>query len=138
MVARSSQFWRLISIGSVMQSLEIADTQASAIGSSCISFCRVQRYPRWPFPAQRHQLPLQRGMPGRGWITLFADSALEGSGFELPVPLCALIAKSGPGRAAPLTQSFVDLPFDRAALDSVPTLLNPLRRAEVRVTGANR
>src|ERR1700757_1893365 len=40
-----------------------------------------------------------------------------------------------PGRE-PLTQSFVDLPFDRAALDSAPALLNALQGAEVRVTGA--
>jgi hypothetical protein len=35
-----------------------------------------------------------------------------------------------------LTQSFVDLPFDRAALDSVPTLVNFRQGAELRVTGA--
>ena len=40
-----------------------------------------------------------------------------------------------PGRE-PLTQSFVDLPFDRAALESAPALLNALQGAEVRVTGA--
>src|SRR5882757_3039738 len=40
-----------------------------------------------------------------------------------------------PGRE-PLTQTFVDLPFDRAALDSAPALLNALQGAEVRVTGA--
>jgi hypothetical protein len=40
-----------------------------------------------------------------------------------------------PGRE-PLMQSFVDLPFDRAALDSAPALLNALQGAEVRVTGA--
>ncbi|HWX31346.1 MAG TPA: hypothetical protein VNZ53_28405, partial [Steroidobacteraceae bacterium] len=40
-----------------------------------------------------------------------------------------------PGRE-PLTQSFVDLPFDQAALDSAPTLLNALQGAEVRVTSA--
>jgi hypothetical protein len=40
-----------------------------------------------------------------------------------------------PGRE-PLTRSFVDLPFDRAALDSAPALLNALQGAEVRVTGA--
>ena len=40
-----------------------------------------------------------------------------------------------PGRE-PLTQTFVDLPFDRTALDSAPALLNALQGAEVRVTGA--
>src|ERR1700746_3246685 len=40
-----------------------------------------------------------------------------------------------PGRE-PLTQIFVDLPFDRSALDSAPALLNALQGAEVRVTGA--
>src|SRR4029077_4965910 len=40
-----------------------------------------------------------------------------------------------PGRE-PLTQAFVDLPFDRAALDSAPALLNALQGADVRVTGA--
>ena len=39
-----------------------------------------------------------------------------------------------PGRE-PLTQSFVDLPFDRTALDSAPALLNALQGAELRVTG---
>src|ERR1700704_1100488 len=39
-----------------------------------------------------------------------------------------------PGRE-PLTQAFVDLPFDRAALDSAPALLNVLQGADVRVTG---
>src|SRR5437763_689922 len=37
-----------------------------------------------------------------------------------------------PGRE-PLTQSFVDLPFDRAALDSATNLLNALQGAEIRV-----
>ena len=40
-----------------------------------------------------------------------------------------------PGRA-PLTQSFANLPFDQAAFDSAPALLNALQGAEVRVTGA--
>jgi hypothetical protein len=40
-----------------------------------------------------------------------------------------------PGRE-PLTQAFVDLPFDRAAPESAPALLNALQDAEVRVTGA--
>src|ERR1700693_2672049 len=37
-----------------------------------------------------------------------------------------------PGRE-PLTQSFVDLPFDRAALNSETDLLNALQGAEIRV-----
>lgn len=37
-----------------------------------------------------------------------------------------------PGRE-PLTQSFVDLPFDRAALDSATALLNALQGAEIRI-----
>jgi len=40
-----------------------------------------------------------------------------------------------PGRA-PLTQSFANLPFDQAAFNSAPALLNALQGAEVRVTGA--
>src|ERR1700694_3086244 len=36
----------------------------------------------------------------------------------------------------PLTQAFVDLPFDCAALDSAPALLNALQGADVRVAGA--
>ena len=40
-----------------------------------------------------------------------------------------------PGRE-PLTQRFVDLPFDHSALDSAPALLNSLQGAEVRVAGA--
>jgi hypothetical protein len=40
-----------------------------------------------------------------------------------------------PGRE-PLTQAFLDLPFDRAALDSAPALLNALQGSEVRVVGA--
>jgi hypothetical protein len=39
-----------------------------------------------------------------------------------------------PGRE-PLTPSFVDLPFDRTALQSAPALLNALQGAELRVTG---
>lgn len=39
-----------------------------------------------------------------------------------------------PGRE-PLTQSFVDLPFDRSALDSAASLLNALQGAELRVPG---
>src|SRR5262249_10307950 len=39
-----------------------------------------------------------------------------------------------PGRE-PLTQSFVDLPFDRSALDSAAALLNALQGAELRVPG---
>jgi len=39
-----------------------------------------------------------------------------------------------PGRE-PLTQSFVDLPFDRSALASAPALLNALQGSEIRVAG---
>src|ERR1700731_4583442 len=39
-----------------------------------------------------------------------------------------------PGRE-PLTQSFVDLPFDRSALASAAALLNALQGSEIRVTG---
>ncbi len=38
-----------------------------------------------------------------------------------------------PGRE-PLTQSFIDLPFDRAALNSETDLLNALQGAEIRIT----
>jgi hypothetical protein len=41
-----------------------------------------------------------------------------------------------PGRE-PLAQSFADLPFDRAALDSAKDLLNALAGAEIRVTGSH-
>ena len=40
-----------------------------------------------------------------------------------------------PGRE-PLTQSFVDLPFDRAALNRPTDLLNALQGAEMRIGGA--
>jgi hypothetical protein len=42
-----------------------------------------------------------------------------------------------PGRA-PLTQSFVDLPFDRSALNSATDLLNALQGAEIRIAGPRR
>ena len=42
-----------------------------------------------------------------------------------------------PGRA-PLTQGFVDLPFDRAALASATDLLNALQGSEIRITGPRR
>src|SRR5271169_1504791 len=104
-------------------------------------------------PANAADLSLQRIMLSSGGVGYFEyEATLDGNAtLNLDVPtdqvddiLKSIVVyddggTSGevtlPGRE-PLTQSFVDLPFDRAALDSAPALLNALQGAEVRVTGA--
>ena len=104
-------------------------------------------------PANAADLQLQRIMLSSGGVGYFEyEATVDGNArLSLDVPLdqvddilksLAVYDDSGsageitlPGRE-PLTQSFVDLPFDRSALDSAPALLNSLQGAEVRVTGA--
>src|SRR5712675_227947 len=104
-------------------------------------------------PANAADLSLQRIMLSSGGVGYFEYGAtVDGNAtLSLDVPLdqvddilksLAVYDDGGtagevtlPGRE-PLTQSFVDLPFDRAALGSAPALLNALQGAEVRVTGA--
>jgi hypothetical protein len=104
-------------------------------------------------PANAADLSLQRIMLSSGGVGYFEyEATVDGNAtLSLDVPLDQVddILKSlvvyddggtagevtPPGRE-PLTQTFVDLPFDRTALDSAPTLLNALQGAEVRVTGA--
>jgi hypothetical protein len=104
-------------------------------------------------PANAADLSLQRIMLSSGGVGYFEYQAMvDGNAtLSLDVPLdqvddilkSLVVYDDGgtaggvtlPGRE-PLTQAFVDLPFDRAALDSAPGLLNALQGAEVRVTGA--
>ena len=104
-------------------------------------------------PANAADLELQRIMLSSGGVGYFEyEATVDGNArLSLDVPLgqvddilksLAVYDDSGsageitlPGRE-PLTQSFVDLPFDRSALDSAPALFNSLQGAEVRVTGA--
>src|ERR1700736_6912712 len=104
-------------------------------------------------PANAAELSLQRIMLSSGGVGYFQyEAAVDGNAaLSLDVPLdqvddilkSLVVYDDGgtagevtlPGRE-PLTQTFVDLPFDRAALDSAPALLNALQGAEVRVTGA--
>src|SRR3984893_11478581 len=104
-------------------------------------------------PADGADLSLQRIMLSSGGVGYFEyEAVVDGNAtLSLDVPLDQIddILKSLvvyddggtagevtlPGRE-PLTQTFVDLPFDRAALDSAPALLNALQGAEVRVSGA--
>jgi hypothetical protein len=104
-------------------------------------------------PANAGDLALERIMLSSGGVGYFEYQAtVDGDAtLSLDVPLDQVddILKSLvvyddhgtageitlPGRE-PLTQSFVDLPFDHAALASAPALLNALQGAEVRVTGA--
>ena len=104
-------------------------------------------------PANAADLSLQRIMLSSGGVGYFENEAtVDGDAtLSLDVPLdqvddilkSLVVYDDGgtagevtlPGRE-PLTQTFVDLPFDRTALDSAPTLLNALQGAEVRVTGA--
>ena len=104
-------------------------------------------------PVNAADLSLERIMLSSGGVGYFEyEAVVDGNAtLSLDVPLDQIddILKSLvvyddggtagevtlPGRE-PLTQSFVDLPFDRAALDSAPALLNALQGAEVRVTGA--
>src|SRR6266478_1196051 len=104
-------------------------------------------------PANAADLSLQRIMLSSGGVGYFEyEATVDGNAaLSLDVPLGQVddILKSLviyddrgtageitlPGRE-PLTQAFVDLPFDRAALDSAPALLNALQGSEVRVAGA--
>jgi hypothetical protein len=104
-------------------------------------------------PANAADLSLQRVMLSSGGVGYFEYQATVGGDatLTLDVPLdqvddilkSLVVYDDGgtagevtlPGRE-PLTQTFVDLPFDRTALDSAPALLNALQGAEVRVTGA--
>jgi hypothetical protein len=104
-------------------------------------------------PANAADLSLQRVMLSSGGVGYFEyEATVDGDAtLSLDVPLdqvddilkSLVVYDDGgtsgevtlPGRE-PLTQTFVDLPFDRTALDSAPALLNALQGAEVRVTGA--
>jgi hypothetical protein len=103
-------------------------------------------------PANAADLSLQRVMLSSGGVGYFEyETAVDGNAtLNLDVPIdqvddilksLVIYDDSGtageitlPGRE-PLTQSFVDLPFDRTALDSAPALLNALQGAELRATG---
>jgi hypothetical protein len=101
-------------------------------------------------PAEAAELVLKRVVLSTGGVGYFEyEAAVEGdAALTLEVPLdqvddvlkSLVVYDSGgsageitlPGRE-PLTQSFVDLPFDRAALNSATDLLNALQGAEIRV-----
>ncbi len=104
-------------------------------------------------PANAADLSLKRIMLSSGGVGYFEyEATVDGNAtVSLDVPidqvddiLKSLVVYDDSGTAGeitlpgrePLTQSFVDLPFDRAALNSAPALLNALQGAEVRVTGA--
>src|SRR6266852_7615436 len=104
-------------------------------------------------PANAADLSLQRIMLSSGGVGYFEyEATVDGNAtLSLDVPidqvddiLKSLVVYDDGGTAGeitlpgrePLTQAFVDLPFDRAALDSAPALLNALQGADVRVTGA--
>jgi hypothetical protein len=103
-------------------------------------------------PANAADLSLQRVMLSSGGVGYFEyEAAVDGNAtLNLDVPidqiddiLKSLVVYDDSGTAGeitlpgrePLTQSFVDLPFDRTALDSAPALLNALQGAELRATG---
>jgi hypothetical protein len=101
-------------------------------------------------PADAADLVLKRVVLSTGGVGYFEyEAAVEGDApLALDVPLdqvddvlkSLVVYDAGgsagaitlPGRE-PLTQSFVDLPFDRAALESATALLNALQGAEIRV-----
>jgi len=101
-------------------------------------------------PVNAAELVLKRVVLSTGGVGYFEyEAAVEGdAALTLEVPLdqvddvlkSLVVYDSGgsageitlPGRE-PLTQSFVDLPFDRAALNSATDLLNALQGAEIRV-----
>jgi hypothetical protein len=101
-------------------------------------------------PADAAELALKRVVLSTGGVGYFEyEAAVEGNAtLALDVPLdqvddvlkSLVVYDAGgsagaitlPGRE-PLTQSFVDLPFDRAALGSAVDLLNALQGAEIRV-----
>jgi hypothetical protein len=98
------------------------------------------------------ELSLQRVMLSSGGVGHFEyEAAVDGDetlSLEVPLDQVDDILKSLvvyddhgtagevtlPGRE-PLTQSFVDLPFDRSALASATALLNALQGSEIRVAG---
>src|SRR6266568_3734296 len=101
-------------------------------------------------PADAADLALKRVVVSTGGVGYFEyEAAVEGNTtLALDVPLdqvddvlkSLVVYDAGgsagaitlPGRE-PLTQSFVDLPFDRAALQSATALLNALQGAEIRI-----
>ena len=101
-------------------------------------------------PADAADLVLKRVVLSTGGVGYFEyEAVVEGNAtLALDVPLdqvddvlkSLVVYDAGgsagaitlPGRE-PLTQSFVDLPFDRAALGSATALLNALQGAEIRV-----
>jgi hypothetical protein len=101
-------------------------------------------------PADAAELALKRVVLSTGGVGYFEyEAAVEGNAtLTLDVPLdqvddvlkSLVVYDAGgsvgaitlPGRE-PLAQSFVDLPFDRAALGSAVLLLNALQGAEIRV-----
>jgi hypothetical protein len=104
-------------------------------------------------PANGADLSLQRIMLSSGGVGYFEyEATVDGNAtLSLDVPidqvddmLKSLVVYDDGGTAGeitlpgrePLTQAFIDLPFDRAALDSAPALLNALQGSEVRVAGA--
>ncbi|HEV2336352.1 MAG TPA: DUF4139 domain-containing protein [Stellaceae bacterium] len=101
-------------------------------------------------PAEAADLTLKRVVLSTGGVGYFEyEAAVTGDAtLALDVPLDqvddvlkSLVVYDGGGTAGeitlpgrePLTQSFVDLPFDRAALNSETDLLNALQGAEIRV-----
>ena len=103
-------------------------------------------------PARSADLSLQRVMLSSGGVGYFEyEAEIDGDetlNLEVPLDQIDDVLKSLvvyddrgtagevtlPGRE-PLTQSFVDLPFDRSALASAPALLNALQGSEIRVAG---
>ena len=103
-------------------------------------------------PAEAGELALKRVVLSTGGVGYFEyEAPVEGdAALTLDVPLdqvddvlkSLVVYDSGgtvgeitlPGRE-PLTQSFVDLPFDRSALNSATGLLNALQGSEIRIAG---
>src|SRR5215210_870170 len=102
-------------------------------------------------PVQAADLMLKRVVLSTGGVGYFEyEAAVDGDAtLSLDVPLDqvddvlkSLVVYDAGGTAGPitlpgrepLTQSFVDLPFDRAALNSATALLNALQGAEIRIT----
>jgi hypothetical protein len=106
-----------------------------------------------PLMCQAAEFPLKRVVLSTSGLAQFthAGEAEAGSAIELPVRVDqvddvlksltvfdaagAVGAVSLPGKT-PLAELFRDLPFDKAALDSQPALLNALIGAEVTIEGA--
>lgn len=103
-------------------------------------------------PAAAADLVLKRVVLSNGGVGYFEyEAAVDGNASlslsvgldQVDDVLKSLIVYDGGGSAGeitlpgrqPLAQSFADLPFDRAALDSTASLLNALQGAEIRVAG---